>query len=102
MDRIKFFQSVNTGNRKYDSVITTLFDQFSALYNIAGEFDVNEVYQNGYNVDFDISTRNSEDIDKLCHRIADNHVITIYEKTFSVTTTTLGDRHLKISFTPIK
>ena len=38
-DRIQFFQSIEQNNEDYASIITSLFDQFSLLYNLVGNYE---------------------------------------------------------------
>ena len=38
-NRIEFFQSVEQNNEDYASIITSLFDQFSLLYNLVGNYE---------------------------------------------------------------
>jgi hypothetical protein len=98
-DRIQFFQTANIGDKEFDSVITTLFDQFSALYNLAGNFDINRVSQKDSTVEFDISTPNSDDVSTLYRNISTMSTVFIYEKSFYIRTELIDSNNIRISFT---
>lgn len=45
-DRVTFFQSVDHGKFNYEHVITSLFDQFSAMYNMLSDCNQNTTIKN--------------------------------------------------------
>ena len=66
INRIDFFKSVEQNNEDYASIITSLFDQFSLLYNLVGKYEAVSVRNNSTytKVEFDV-TCSSEDQLKL-------------------------------------
>ena len=101
MDRIEFFQSVDQMNRAYDSVITSLFDQFSALYDIVAQYDsikvVNTTEKN--KVQFDISCNESAKTDYILNQIkSKGNIIYLYGNIFEITADKKSDDTLQIKF----
>ena len=100
MDRIEFFQSVDQKNRAYDSVITSLFDQFSALYDIVAQYDSisisNSTEKN--RVQFDISSEPSK-IDYIYNQINNgNKLMVVYGNLFEISTDKMSEDTLQIRF----
>ena len=90
MDRVAFFQSVDQ-NKEYDSAITSLFDQLSALYNIFGRYDdvhVENITEPN-KVKFNISSTSPENINYIfdCfnqYRYSVGNIIEIYGRVFEI------------------
>ena len=90
MDRVAFFQSVDQ-NKEYDSAITSLFDQLSALYNIfgrCGDIHVENITEPN-KVKFNISSTSSENINYIfdCfnqYRYSVGNIIEIYGRVFEI------------------
>lgn len=90
MDRIAFFKSVDQ-NKEYDSAITSLFDQLSALYDIFGKCDdvsVKNITEPN-KVKFNISSANKDNIDYIfdCfnnYKYSVGNIIEIYGRVFEI------------------
>ena len=104
MDRIAFFQSVDQ-NKKYDSAITSLFDQISALYNIFGR--CNNVHAENITepnkVKFNISSNSKEDIAYVfdCfnqYRYSVGNIIEVYGRVFEIGVLKQSEDLLSIQF----
>lgn len=101
MDRIEFFQSVDQMNRAYDSVITSLFDQFSALYDIVAQYDSIRVSNTTEKnrVQFDISCSESSKIDYIFNQInGKDKIMYVYGNIFEISTNKISDNILQIRF----
>ena len=101
MDRIEFFQSVDQKNRVYDSVIASLFDQFSALYDIVAQCKYDKIINNtnNSNIQFDINCLNSNDANSILSQIDKNDKqIHIYGNIFTVSANKKSDNIVQIKF----
>lgn len=104
MDRITFFQSVDH-NKEYDSAITTLFDQLSALYNIFGKCDdvhVENITEPN-KVQFNITSTNPDSINYVyeCfsnYKYSVGNIIEIYGRYFEIDVYLQGDKNLFVLF----
>lgn len=86
MDRIEFFQSVDQ-NRQFDSAITSLFDQFSALYNLVGQYDAIKVVNNTEKnkVQFMLTCSDPKKADFIINQILNSEKhIDLYGRSFDV------------------
>ncbi len=98
-NRIQFFQSVDQKDKEYDSVITSLFEQFSALYDIVGTFDnVQVINQTEKEVVFEVISTNKEDIDIILERVASRPNVVIYEQSFFIHAIKNTDLDIKLTF----
>ena len=99
-DRICFFQSVDSGDKEYDSVITSLFEQFSALYDIVGAFDDVQVKnQSKKQVVFEVLTPKEEERSFILNKVASQPNVVIYEQSFFINATKNKNLGIEITFT---
>ena len=99
-DRICFFQSVDSGDKEYDSVITSLFEQVSALYDIVGAFDDVQVKnQSKKQVVFEVLTQKEEERSFILNKVASQPNVVIYEQSFFINATKNKNLGIEITFT---
>lgn len=90
MDRITFFQSVDQ-NKEYDSVITSLFDQFSSMYelcNWCNDIRVENVTETNA-VKFNITSESDVTIENLYNYLwaklsATGNIVELYGRIFEI------------------
>lgn len=100
-DRICFFQSIDPGDKEYDSVITSLFDQFSALYDIVGTFDdVQVINQTNKKVVFEVRTPKEEERNFILDKVTSRPNVVIYEQSFFINAIKNKNLGIEITFTP--
>ena len=99
-DRICFFQAVDTGGKEYDSMITSLFEQFSALYDIVGAFDDVQVKnKTNKQVIFEVQTPKEEERALILNKVASRPNVVIYEQSFFINATKNKNLGIEITFT---
>ena len=101
MDRIEFFQSVDQKNRAYDSVIASLFDQFSALYDIVAQYKYDKIINNTEKnkVQFDINCSNSTDANYILSQInSKSKQIVVYGSYFTISANKKADNIVQVKF----
>ena len=99
-DRVCFFQAIDPGDKEYDSVITSLFEQFSALYDIVGAFDDVQVKnQSKKQVVFEVLTPKEEERTLILNKVASQPNVVIYEQSFFINATKNKNLGIEITFT---
>lgn len=101
MDRIEFFQSVDQKNKPYDSVITSLFDQFSALYDIVAQYGYDKIINNTdkNKVQFDITCSDTSEVNNILSQINNKgKQILVYGNLFTVYANKKSDTVVQIKF----
>ena len=99
MDRIEFFQSVDQ-NRAYDSAITSLFDQFSALYDLVGQYNAIKISNTTEKnkVQFDLKCIDYDQMNFIYNQIINRKVIYLYGCVFEIAAIKKDDNKIRILF----
>jgi hypothetical protein len=99
-DRIDFFQAVDIGDKEYDSVITSLFDQFSALYDLVGAFEnVKVINKSKKQVVFEVISPKEEERALILNKVASQPNVVIYEQSFFINASKNKNLGIEITFT---
>ena len=99
-DRICFFQAIDPGDKEYESVITSLFEQFSALYDIVGAFDDVQIKnRSSKQVIFEVQTPKEEERALILNKVASQPNVVIYEQPFFINATKNKNLGIEITFT---
>lgn len=87
-DRIQFFQSIEQNNEDYASIITSLFDQFSLLYNLVGNYESVTILNTSTRsrAEFEIHCKDEEQVKIIFDNIISKGSYTeLYGRIFKVT-----------------
>lgn len=99
-DRICFFQAVDIGDKEYDSVVTSLFEQFSALYDLVGAFDdVQVIDKTKKQVVFEVRIPKEDERALVLNKVASQPNVVIYEQSFFINATKNKNLGIEITFT---
>lgn len=101
-DRICFFQTIDQGDKEYESTITSLFEQFSALYDLVGAFDdVSIINKTNNQVIFEVRGGKEDERTLILNKIASKPNVVIYEQSFFINATKNKNLGIDIVFTKL-